>query len=247
MKNVRSVFRRLVCGCLVGGVALFSLAGCGTGPRSDQPGSAHQHGDHHHDHDHDHGHATPEDFAAGVATLRGHFETIRDALTENDVDTAHAPSTRSPTFLSGFVSRLLKRGWAPRIWRRPRARSPRCSRDTRRSTRRSTEMATSITMRSATNWIKAWPNWKPSPNVPRQRRSVFRSRSLPRPFRSPPVLHVLHRWEPGLETSPRGPVSPCPPLSPSFACLHGCRAGGCGVSHSPNRNRQREPSPPWRR
>jgi uncharacterized protein YukE len=90
MKNVRSVSRRLLFGCLISGVALFGLAGCGSGPRSDQPGPAtHQHGDH--GHDHDHGHASPEGFAAGIATLRGHFETIRDALAENDVNTAHGP------------------------------------------------------------------------------------------------------------------------------------------------------------
>jgi hypothetical protein len=92
MKNMPYVSYRFVFCCLIGSLALFGSPGCGSGDRADQPGTAaQQHGDH--DHDHDHGHAAPEDFVSGVAVLRGHFETIRDALGKSDIDidTAHDP------------------------------------------------------------------------------------------------------------------------------------------------------------
>ncbi len=93
MKNVRVLCVNHVFGCLMGGIALLCLAGCGPSPQP-QPAAPQTH-----DHDHDHGHAhdhddasvAPTDFSASVAVLRGHFETIRDAFTESDPDKAHDP------------------------------------------------------------------------------------------------------------------------------------------------------------
>ena len=88
MKNVSHLSHPFVFCCLIGSVALFGCPGCGSGDRADQSGTvSNQDGDH----DHDHDHPAPEGFAAEVAVLRGHFETIRDALGENDVSTAHDP------------------------------------------------------------------------------------------------------------------------------------------------------------
>jgi hypothetical protein len=88
MKNACRLYVHHVIGCLIGSVALLGLSGCGSSPQSAQP-QAVSHDDHVHDHDHDHDHAAPEDFSAGVATLRGHYQVIRDAFGENDLECAY--------------------------------------------------------------------------------------------------------------------------------------------------------------
>jgi hypothetical protein len=92
MKKVCSVSCRFSFCCLIASLALLGSSGCGSGDHGDHPPTAaQQHGDH--DDDQDHDHAAPEDFGSGVAVVRGHFETIRDALgkTDVDLDTAHDP------------------------------------------------------------------------------------------------------------------------------------------------------------
>jgi hypothetical protein len=72
--------------CLMGSLVVFGSSGCGSGDRGAHPPTAADQHDHH-------DHAAPADFVSGVAVLRGHFETIRDALGKDDVDidTAHDP------------------------------------------------------------------------------------------------------------------------------------------------------------
>jgi len=74
------------------------LLGCGQAgndaTRAKQAAS-HDHDGHDHDgHDHsghDHAQTQPEDFPAGVAAVRQHYEAIRDAFQANDADKAHGP------------------------------------------------------------------------------------------------------------------------------------------------------------
>ncbi len=83
-----------VCNALIAGLVMLGVPGCGPGPSPVSPSPVADHHEHDHDHDHDHDHhhhEEVENFAEGVATLRGHFETIRDALSEDDIDTAHGP------------------------------------------------------------------------------------------------------------------------------------------------------------
>lgn len=80
----------LVCQGLIASLFLFGLSGCGSAPSPESPSMVADHHDHDHHHDHHH-HEEVENFADGVGKLRGHFETIRDALSEDDIDTAHDP------------------------------------------------------------------------------------------------------------------------------------------------------------
>jgi hypothetical protein len=75
----------LVCHGLIASLVLLGFTGCGSSPSSESPSLVVD------DHDHDHDHEEVENFAEGVATLRGHYVTIRDALGEDDIDTAHDP------------------------------------------------------------------------------------------------------------------------------------------------------------
>jgi hypothetical protein len=83
-------------------VTFLSIALFGCGPAGDKAPDANEAASHDHDHedhdhgDHDHGDhkdapSGPQDFPAGVAALRGHYEAIRDAFQANDLDKAHAP------------------------------------------------------------------------------------------------------------------------------------------------------------
>jgi hypothetical protein len=85
MKKVCSVSFGIFLCFLLGSLVLFS-SGCGSGDRGAHPPTAVHQDDQHH-------HAAPEDFASGVAVLRGHFQTIRDALGQEvaDIGTAHDP------------------------------------------------------------------------------------------------------------------------------------------------------------
>ena len=113
MKNVCRLYVHCVVGCLIGSVALLGLSGCGSSPQPAQPQAVshddHDH-EHDHDHDHDHDHASPEDFSAGVATLRGHYQTIRDAFGENDLDKAHGPLHEVGHVLEGLPGLATKAG-----------------------------------------------------------------------------------------------------------------------------------------
>ncbi|MCL4202297.1 MAG: hypothetical protein KJ000_07365 [Pirellulaceae bacterium] len=118
MKNVRVLYVDHVLGCLLGGMALLYLSGCGpsqpaqpqpTAPQTHDHDHDHDHDDAH-DHDHDHSHVTPADFTASVAVLRGHFETIRDAFTEKDLDKAHDPIHEVGHVLEGLPELAAKAG-----------------------------------------------------------------------------------------------------------------------------------------
>jgi hypothetical protein len=110
MINERHRSSLFALGCLLGCFVMFGLVGCGSGSRSDPARTAsHQHDDHDQDH-HDRAHAAPADFLAAVTVLRGHFETIRDALSENDVDTAHDPIHEVGHLLEGLPDLAGKAG-----------------------------------------------------------------------------------------------------------------------------------------
>ena len=78
-------------------VVLLTVAFLGCGPAADKAPDSNAAASHEHDHgDHDDGDhkdapSGPQDFPAGVAALRGHYEAIRDAFQANDLDKAHAP------------------------------------------------------------------------------------------------------------------------------------------------------------
>lgn len=74
-----------LCHGLIVGLVMLGFTGCGPSPSPESPARVAD------DHDHDHDHEAVENFAEGVSTLRGHYETIRDALDEDDIDTAHDP------------------------------------------------------------------------------------------------------------------------------------------------------------
>ncbi|MCU0982522.1 MAG: hypothetical protein MUF25_25470 [Pirellulaceae bacterium] len=84
-------------GYLVVSVLSIAMLGCGragdTAPGANEAASdEHDHGAHDHgDGDHKDAPSGPQDFPAGVAALRGHYEAIRDAFQANDLDKAHAP------------------------------------------------------------------------------------------------------------------------------------------------------------
>ncbi len=67
-----------LCYGLIVGLVMLGVTGCGSSPES--PALIADHHD-----------QEVENFAEGVSTLRGHYETIRDALGEDDIDTAHDP------------------------------------------------------------------------------------------------------------------------------------------------------------
>ena len=78
-------------------VTLLSIALLGCGPAGDKAPGANEAASHDHDNgDHDHGDhkdapSGPQDFPAGVATLRENYEAIRDAFQANDTEKAHQP------------------------------------------------------------------------------------------------------------------------------------------------------------
>ena len=69
-----------LCHGLIVGLVMLGFTGCGSSPSPESPALIAD------DHDQE-----VENFAEGVSTLRGHYETIRDALGEDDIDTAHDP------------------------------------------------------------------------------------------------------------------------------------------------------------
>ncbi len=83
-----------LCHGLIVGLIMLGVTGCGSSPES--PALIADH------HDHDHDHEQVENFAEGVSTLRGHYETIRDALDEDDIDTAHDPIHQVRHLLEGL-------------------------------------------------------------------------------------------------------------------------------------------------
>ncbi|TVS20240.1 MAG: hypothetical protein EA424_05000, partial [Planctomycetaceae bacterium] len=90
-----------LCHGLIAGLVMLGFTGCGSSPSPESPAIVADDHDHDHDHDH-HDHEQVENFAEGVSTLRGHYETIRDALDEDDIDTAHDPIHQVGHLLEGL-------------------------------------------------------------------------------------------------------------------------------------------------